>query len=89
VGINDYPADGSDLNGCISDAKDMGRLLVGHFDFARTDIAITDAEATRPHPGRDQGLLAGARAADVLVFTNSRTAPTSPIPPATTTTGAA
>ena len=24
VGINDYPYDGSDLNGCVNDAKSLG-----------------------------------------------------------------
>lgn len=73
VGINDYPYDGSDLNGCINDAKAWADLLVGHFDFARTDITlITDAEATRARIlDGIKGLLAGARAGDVLVFTNS------------------
>ena len=34
VGINDYPYDGSDLNGCVNDALAWADLLVGHYDFA-------------------------------------------------------
>ena len=33
VGINDYPYDGSDLNGCINDATGWAELLMGHYDF--------------------------------------------------------
>jgi hypothetical protein len=56
VGINDYPYDGSDLNGCVNDANAWAELLVSHYDFPRSDVTlITDAEATK---GR---LLAGLK----------------------------
>jgi hypothetical protein len=73
VGINDYPYDGSDLNGCVNDANAWADLLVNHFDFPRTDIVlITDAEATKARMlDGIKTLLAGARTGDVLVFTNS------------------
>jgi hypothetical protein len=73
VGINDYPYDGSDLNGCVNDAEAWTELLISHYDFARADVKlITDAEATKANmiSGLKE-LLAGASAGDVLVFTNS------------------
>jgi hypothetical protein len=73
VGINDYPYDGSDLNGCVNDAKAWAEILVSHYDFARDDVKlIFDEEATKENimAGLDD-LLAGATAGDVLVFTNS------------------
>ncbi|MCL4297978.1 MAG: caspase family protein [Anaerolineae bacterium] len=73
VGINDYPYDGSDLNGCVNDAQAWAELLVAHYDFTRPDVKlITDTEATRAQTisGLKQ-LLAGATSGDVLVFTNS------------------
>jgi metacaspase-1 len=73
VGINDYPYDGSDLNGCVNDAKSWAELLVGHYDFPHADVTLlTDAEATKARImfGLKQ-LLTGATAGDVLVFTNS------------------
>lgn len=73
VGINDYPYDGSDLNGCVNDAKAWASLLVDHYDFARSDLTlITDAEATKAHMITGiKKLLTGAKSGDVLVFTNS------------------
>ncbi len=73
VGINDYPYDGSDLNGCINDAKAWAELLVGHFDFPTSDVKLMlDAEATKANVmAALKALLAGAGTGDVLVFTNS------------------
>jgi len=73
VGINDYPYDGSDLNGCINDAKAWAELLASHFDFARSDITlISDSDATKARIVEGvKALLAGAQAGDILVFTNS------------------
>src|SRR5919202_1144620 len=73
VGINDYPYDGSDLNGCVNDAHAWADLLVSHFDFARTDVKlITDSEATKSNMlAGIKDLLAGAASGDILVFTNS------------------
>ena len=48
VGINDYPFDGSDLNGCVNDATAWAALLVDHFDFPRSDVKLVlDSEATK------------------------------------------
>jgi metacaspase-1 len=73
VGINDYPYDGSDLKGCVNDASAWADVLVEHFDFPRSEVAlVTDAEATKS--GMMEGvknLLSGASSGDVLVFTNS------------------
>lgn len=73
VGINDYPYDGSDLNGCVNDARAWAELLVNHFGFSVSDVrVITDSEATKADiVGGIKNLLAGARSDDVLVFTNS------------------
>lgn len=73
VGINDYPFDGNDLNGCINDANAWAELLADHYDFTRSDIKIiTDAEATKANIVNGlKDLLVKAAPGDVLVFTNS------------------
>jgi metacaspase-1 len=73
VGINDYPYDGSDLNGCVNDARAWAEVLMGHYDFPPTDVKLlTDAEATKARMITGiKDLLTGARSGDVLVFTNS------------------
>jgi metacaspase-1 len=73
VGINDYPYDGNDLNGCVNDAKAWATLLVDHFDFPRDDVRVLlDKKATKKATmAALKDLLAGARSGDVLVFTNS------------------
>jgi hypothetical protein len=73
VGINDYPYDGSDLQGCVNDANAWADLLAEHYDFPRSDITlVTDAEATKSRLVEGiKGLLAGASSGDVVVFTNS------------------
>jgi len=73
VGINDYPYDGSDLNGCVNDAKAWAELLTGHFDFRQADVKLLlDGQATKAKViAGIKDLLAGAKSGDVLVFTNS------------------
>jgi hypothetical protein len=73
VGINDYPFDGNDLNGCVNDARAWAELLTKHFSFAPGDVRLMlDAEATKAQVlQRLKELLAGASAGDVLVYTNS------------------
>jgi metacaspase-1 len=73
VGINDYPYDGSDLNGCVNDARAWAKLLVEHFDFPSTEVKlITDSQATKANIlSGIKELLSGASQGDVLVFTNS------------------
>ncbi len=73
VGINDYPYDGSDLNGCVNDANAWAQLLIDHYDFPAGDVTtVTDADATKEAMMDGlKDLLAGAKKGDVLVFTNS------------------
>ena len=73
VGINDYAGDGSDLKGCVNDARTWADLLVAHYDFPRSDVRLAlDTEATKSNMVAGlHHLLAGARPGDVLVFTNS------------------
>ncbi len=73
VGINDYPVDGADLKGCVNDAKAWSALLRKRFDFASSDVTVLlDSDATHDHVISGlKALLGGAKAGDVLVFTNS------------------
>lgn len=72
VGINDYPfGEENDLRGCLNDANDWTRLLKNHFDF--TDVQqLLDADATKANIVNGlKDLLKGAKAGDLLVFTNA------------------
>lgn len=73
VGINDYPGNGSDLNGCVNDAKAWAALLKEHYGFASAQVKLLlDSQATKANITKGlKALLSGARAGDVLVFTNS------------------
>jgi metacaspase-1 len=73
VGINDYPYDGSDLNGCVNDARAWAELLTAHYDFPSSDVTLLlDSQATKANVMDGlKALLAGAQSGDVLVFTNS------------------
>ena len=73
VGINDYPGDGADLNGCVNDANAWASLLVEQFEFPSTDVKLLLDDAAPKSAMMDglKKLLAGAAAGDVLVFTNS------------------
>lgn len=73
VGINDYPGEGSDLNGCVNDARAWASLLIDNYQFPRAEVKVLlDSQATKAAimAGLEQ-LLTGAAAGDVLVFTNS------------------
>jgi hypothetical protein len=72
VGINDYPfGDENDLQGCVNDANDWAGLLKNHFQF--TDVKqLLNGDATKANITAGlKGLLAGAAAGDILVFTNA------------------
>jgi hypothetical protein len=72
VGINDYPfGDENDLQGCVNDANDWASLLKNHFDF--TDVKqLLNADATKAKVITGiKDLLNGAKAGDILVFTNA------------------
>ena len=73
VGINDYPYEGNDLNGCVNDANAWANLLHSHYDFADSDIKILlDTDATKSNIMNGlKNLLTDAGEGDVLVFTNS------------------
>ncbi|MBN1658600.1 MAG: caspase family protein [Anaerolineae bacterium] len=73
VGINDYPYDGSDLKGCVNDARAWAEMLVDHYGFASEDVTLLfDTEATKDKIlSTLKDLIAGSGEGDVLVFTNS------------------
>ena len=73
VGINDYPYEGNDLNGCVNDAKAWFEMLNQNFGFAASDIkTLFDTDATKKNIITElKNLLTGAGNGDVLVFTNS------------------
>ena len=73
IGINDYPGDGNDLNGCVNDANNWAALLTDNFDFPKSGVTLlTDTAATKQNFMRSiESLLAGARSDDVLVLTIS------------------
>lgn len=73
VGINDYPYDGNDLNGCVNDSRAWAELLISKYGFAGSDVRVmNDAEATKGNVlAALKDLVAGARDGDVVVFTNS------------------
>ncbi len=73
VGINDYPYAGNDLNGCVNDAKAWAKILNENFNFSGGDIKVLlDSQATRKTTLDSlKNLLAGAKAGDHLVYTNS------------------
>ncbi|MDQ1638939.1 MAG: metacaspase [Pyrinomonadaceae bacterium] len=72
VGINDYPfGEENDLRGCVNDANDWTGLLKNHFGFA--DVKqLLNADATKAKIMTGiKDLLNGAKAGDILVFTNA------------------
>jgi len=73
VGINNYPGTDDDLSGCVRDGRAWASLLVDHYDFTKSDVAVLlDKQAT--HRAVIKGLkhlLERAHSGDVLVFTNS------------------
>jgi len=73
VGINDYPYSGNDLNGCVNDTKAWAKTLSENFNFSSGDIKILlDSQATKKNTlDALKNLLAGAKAGDHLVYTNS------------------
>ena len=73
VGINDYPYEGSDLNGCVNDSLAWASLLTEHFGVSKAEVKLlNDSEATKKNIMDGlKTLLSGASAGDVLVFTNS------------------
>jgi metacaspase-1 len=73
VGINDYPVDGADLQGCVNDANAWADLLVDRFDFPRSQVRVLTDRRAKKAAILDglKKLLAGAKAGDIIAFTNS------------------
>jgi uncharacterized caspase-like protein len=73
VGINDYPGDEDDLRGCVNDAKAWSELLIEHFQFPKSNVALLlDGDATKARIVTAlKKLVTEAEAGDVIVFTNS------------------
>lgn len=72
VGINDYPfGKENDLRGCLNDANNWASLLKKRFDFTDVQLLLNgDAKKVNIMNGL-KNLLKGAKAGDVLVFTNA------------------
>lgn len=71
VGINDYPYQDNDLNGCVNDATAWASLLRKHFGFRDIQLLLNKHATKKRTMEALKTLLAGARPGDVLVFTNS------------------
>lgn len=71
VGINDYPYDGSDLNGCVNDANAWAATLKELYGFKDITLLVDKAATKKAMLDGIKALLKGAKAGDVLVFTNS------------------
>ena len=73
VGINDYPYDGNDLNGCVNDSQAWATLLKDKFSFPQDQVKLLNDQAATKKAILDglKDLIAGAKKGDVLVFTNS------------------
>lgn len=70
IGINDYPGEEHDLQGCVNDANAWAKLLTIKFGFARPDIRlILDGEASKLNILASlEKLIAGSSPGDLCVF---------------------
>lgn len=69
VGINNYPGTGSDLNGCVNDARDWKAALEKR---GYSVSLLLDGEATYSRMARGiRQLVASGKSGDTLVFTYS------------------
>ena len=73
VGINDYPGTGDDLAGCIDGPRTRGPRSSLTTSTSPSATSRSSSTMTRHHAVKTaiKALLRGARAGDVLVFTNS------------------
>lgn len=73
IGINDYPGDRNDLNGCVNDARNWSQLLIDQFDFPRSAVTVlTNEEGTKQRfLDAVRSLMAKTTRGDVLVLTVS------------------
>ena len=69
IGINDYPGTGSDLSGCVNDARDWKQTLESRGFEVRS---LIDAEATKSAMADAIGdVISGAATGDTVVITYS------------------
>jgi hypothetical protein len=69
IGINDYPGTGSDLSGCVNDARDWAAMLNGRGFQVTT---MLDADATKASMASALGeLVRSAGSGDLVVITYS------------------
>lgn len=69
IGINKYQIPGSDLNGCVNDARNLSGALKTYYGFENKDIIVlTDLQATKKAmQAAIQKLIAGGRKGDTLL----------------------
>jgi len=70
VGINNYPGDYNDLNGCVNDANDWASLLGNDFGY-EIDKILDEAATKSSMLGALESLVNDADDDDLLVFTYS------------------
>jgi metacaspase-1 len=71
IGINDYPGTYNDLSGCVNDADDWATLFKADYGFDSV-TQLKDSQATMSAmKAALEGLVTGAGADDVIVFTYS------------------
>jgi metacaspase-1 len=70
IGVNRYKIPGADLRGCVNDVKNLGAVLAEIYGFSKNDVAtLTDLNATKKAmQAAIKGLIAGAKAGDVLLL---------------------
>ena len=69
IGINDYPGTGSDLSGCVNDAKDWAGMLTGR-GFEVTTMLDKDATKAKIASAMTE-VVKGAGYGDLAVITYS------------------
>jgi hypothetical protein len=70
IGINDYPGTQNDLQGCVNDVTNVYDVLVKHFGFVSTDIAMLSNKRATKKAILDglKGLIGPCAPGDTLVF---------------------
>lgn len=70
VGINDYPGNNSDLNGCVNDVTNMRDILKTYLGFGNDDIRmLADDRATKQNiMDRLEWMVVNAQPGDYMVF---------------------
>lgn len=70
VGINNYPGNGSDLNGCVNDVTNIRDILKTYLGFSNDDIRmLVDDRATKQNiMERLEWMVVNAQPGDYMVF---------------------